>query len=222
VVFVNDLVPGSSADVGDVGGARLTARLLGPLEVRLDGRAVHVRPPQERALLALLLITPSRVVSVAEIVSGLWGELSPPGAEKTVQSYVSRLRRALGRNSTGLLVTRAPGYVVLAEPDEVDAVRFARLADEGHRALAAGNAGRATAVLREASALWSGEALAEFEAPFAQRERVRLAELRLTVIEDRMSADLELGAGAELVSDLEDLVSEHPLRERLWEQLITG
>jgi len=139
-----------------------------------------------------------------------------------VQTYVSRLRGALGVEGASLIVTRPPGYLADVEPGQVDAVRFIRLADSGRRSLAEGRIAEAAELLREATSLWRGDALAEFDAPFAERERVRLGELRLVAIEDRIAADLELGAGPELVGDLEDLIAAYPLRERLWEHLITA
>jgi DNA-binding SARP family transcriptional activator/WD40 repeat protein len=205
-----------------VGMDEVAFRLLGPLEIRLGDRPMAVTASQERALLALLLTTPGRVWPVTEIVAGLWGDDRPPRAGKTVQAYVSRLRRALGPDGAHLIVTRAPGYLVAVSPDSVDAVRFAGLAEAGHRSLAAGRYADALDRLRAALELWRGDALVEFNAPFAKRERVRLGEQRLTALEERVAAELALGAGAQLVGELESLVGAHPLRERLWEHLITA
>jgi WD40 repeat protein/DNA-binding SARP family transcriptional activator len=198
-------------------------RVLGPLEVHWADRPVAVRTPQERALLALLLTTPGRVVSVSEIVAGLWGEQAPPRADKTVQTYVSRLRRALAAvGATTVVVTRAPGYLIAVPPGTVDAVRFTELAASGRQLRSAGRAAEAASTLRQALALWRGEAFAEFDAPFAERERTRLGELRLAALEERIAADLASGWGTELVGELENLVAAHPLRERLWEYLIVA
>ena len=192
------------------------------LESRESRPAVGAALPGT-ALLALLLTAPGRVVSVSEIVSGLWGEQAPPRADKTVQTYVSRLRRALGvAGAAPVVVTRAPGYLIAVAPEAVDAVRFSELVASARRLRSAGQAVQSAAALREALALWRGEAFAEFAAPFAERERARLGELRLLAVEERIAVDLSLGGGAELVGELEDLIAQHPLRERLWEHLIVA
>jgi DNA-binding SARP family transcriptional activator len=110
--------------------------LLGPLAVTVAGRDVTPRAPHERSLLAFLLTAPGRVVSVAEIVSALWGEDPPRRAEQAVQVYVSRLRRSLGDAS--LIATRAPGYLVAADPEDLDAARFEAAAAAGRAALRGG------------------------------------------------------------------------------------
>ena len=131
---------------------------------------------------------------------------------------MSRLRRALPQ---GRLVTRPPGYLFRAVPDEVDLSRFERLLAQGRQALADGAAAEAADILAEALALWRGPALADFRyEPFAQAEIARLEELRLVCVEERVEADLALGAGAELVGELQRLVAEQPLRERLRGQLM--
>ena len=194
-------------------------RLLGPLEAAVDGVPVMLGPPQQRALLALLLLNANEVVSRDRIVDELWGERPPTTAGKLVQVYVSALRKQLdpGRD---LLVTRSPGYVLRVEPDAVDLRRFERLLDEGRAALAAGSPVTASERFREALALWRGPALADLAfAPFAQAEIARLDELRLDGVCDRIEADLALGRGG-VVTELEALVAEHPLRERLRGQLM--
>jgi DNA-binding SARP family transcriptional activator/WD40 repeat protein len=173
-------------------------------------------------VLALLLTAPGRVFSVHAIAAGLWGERPPGGADNTVMSYVSRLRRGMPDSVATTVVTRRPGYLVEVEPDQVDAERFRSLVGEGRRELDAGRPERVAESLREALALWRGDAFAEFDAPFAVAERTVLEALRLTALEDRLSADLELGGGPDLVAELEGLVSAHPLRERLWAQLMTA
>ncbi len=188
----------------------------------MGARPVDIGGRQERALLALLLSAPGRVFSVPAIVAGLWGDQPPAGAEKTVLSYVSRLRRGLPERAATAVVTRRPGYLVAADPDQVDAERFRSLVATGHRALDAGHPVLAGASLREGLGLWRGDAYAEFDAPFAVAERRELEELRLTALEDRAASDLAVGAGPELVGELEALVNAHPLRERLWVLLMTA
>ncbi len=152
------------------------------------------------------------------IVDALWGESPPATATKTVQVYVSRLRKILGAEA---LVTRGGGYALVAGPDSVDADRFERLAGEGRELLAAGDAAGAAKRLREALDLWRGEALADFAyESFARSEASRLEELRLGALEDRIDAELALAHHAALVPELEALVDEQPTRERLRGQLM--
>ncbi|WP_421741590.1 BTAD domain-containing putative transcriptional regulator [Cellulomonas sp.] len=201
--------------------AALTFRVLGPFEVWAGASRLDVGGPKERALLALLLTAPGRVLSVPTIVAGLWGDQPPGGAEKTVMSYVSRLRHGLPDGAAHTVVTRRPGYLASVGREQVDAERFRSLVADGHRQLAA-EPELAAATLREALELWQGDAYAEFDAPFAVAERGALEELRLAALEDRIAADLETGAGPELVGELEALVTDLPLRERLWVQLMTA
>jgi len=196
--------PSTSAR-GSPTDATLTFGVLGPLEVREGTNLLEVPGRQERALLALLLTAPGRVFSVSAIVTGIWGDEPPSGADKTVQSYVSRLRRTLSGTGALVVVTRSPGYVAAVDPTQVDAEQFRVLAADGRRDLGAGHPEAAAAKLRDALGLWRGEAYAEFDAPFAAGERTALEELRLAAAEDRIAADLVLGAGPELVGELETL-----------------
>ncbi|WP_456845655.1 nSTAND1 domain-containing NTPase [Cellulomonas sp. P5_C6] len=196
--------------------------MLGPLEVWTGTNRLEVGGRQERALLALLLTAPGRVFSVPAITAGLWGERPPGGADNTVMTYVSRLRRALPDGVATALVTRRPGYVLSIEPAQVDAELFRALVGRGHRELGVGRPELAAGSLREALGLWRGDAYAEFDAPFAVAERRALDELRLAAFEDRASAELDVGEGPDLIAELEAVVSEHPLRERLWAQLMTA
>jgi YVTN family beta-propeller protein len=193
-------------------------RILGTLEVLVDGRQAPLGGARQRAVLAILLLHRGEVVSVDRVVDELWGERPPDTATKTVQVYVSRLRKALG---DGVLVTRGGGYALEVGSDEVDADRFARLGDQGREALDRGDARGAAETLRAALDLWRGPPLADFAyESFAQNEIGRLAELRLVVLESRIEADLALGRHAALVPELENLVREHPARERLRGQLM--
>ncbi|NUU17360.1 AAA family ATPase [Cellulomonas humilata] len=203
-------------------GASTTFRVLGPLEVWVGASRLEVGGRQEQALLALLLTAPGRVFSVAAIAAGLWGERPPGGADNTVMSYVSRLRRSLPDGVAATVVTRRPGYLIAIEPDQVDAELFRSLVGRGHRELAAGRPELAAESLREALGWWRGDAYAEFDAPFAVAERRALEELRLAALEDRVSAELDVGEAPDLVAELEAQVSAHPLRERLWAQLMTA
>jgi predicted ATPase/DNA-binding SARP family transcriptional activator len=179
-----------------------------------DGREVAVGGSRLRALLARLLVDPGKVVGTGRLIDDLYGDQPPAGAANALQSQVSRLRRALPQPS--LVEFHPAGYRLAAEPEDVDAHRFARLAAEGHRALAAGDHPRAAELLAEALELWRGPALADVvDAPFAAAQLARLDGLRLAALEDRIEADLALGQPGPLVPELQSLVEEHPLRERL-------
>jgi DNA-binding SARP family transcriptional activator len=201
-------------------------RILGPLEVVEDGRLVDVGGPRQRALLAILLTRANEVVSRDRLVDELFGEEPRAAAASLVQVYVSRLRKALEpgrerRSGGSLIVTRPPGYAIRVGSDELDLHRFERLAGEGRRALAAGDAEVAATRLREALGLWRGPALADFAyEEFASVESARLEELRLVAVEDRIDAELTLGGHATLTAELQALVAEHPLRERPRGQLM--
>ena len=193
-------------------------RVLGPLEVAADGRQLPLGGGRQRAVLAVLLLHRGEVVSFDRMVDELWGERPPETAVKTVQVYVSRLRRVLGQ---GVLETRGGGYVLLVGPDEVDADRFEQLAREGRRTLDAGDARGAAQLFRTALDLWRGAALDDFAyEEFARNEIARLEDLRLSVLEDRIDADLDRRRHAALVPEVESLVAEHPTRERLRGQLM--
>ena len=201
-------------------------RILGPLEVRDDDRVIPLGGVKPRAVLAILLLRANQVVSTDRLVDELWGEQPPKTAGHTLQVFVSDLRGALAASSDGegsqrLIVTKAPGYLIQLEPDQLDLDRFERLAEEGRLALAEGRAEAAAATLREALAIWRGPPLADlaYEA-FAQAAITRLDELRLAALEDRIEADLTLGMHRELVAELQTLVGEHPLRERCRGQLM--
>jgi YVTN family beta-propeller protein len=193
-------------------------RILGSLQVLAGERQIPLGGARQREVLAILLLHRGEVVSVDRVVDELWGERPPETATKTVQVYVSRLRRVLG---DGVLVTRDGGYALEANGESVDADRFMRLADEGRQALNRGNPRGARETLTAALDLWRGPPLADLAyESFAQSEIARLEELRLVALEDRGEADLALGHHAGLVPELETLVREHPTRERLREELM--
>ncbi|MEU8017419.1 BTAD domain-containing putative transcriptional regulator [Micromonospora parva] len=193
-------------------------RILGPIQVLLaDGREVPVGGPRLRALLALLLLDAGRVVSAERLIDGLYGEQPPRGAANALQSQVSRLRQALPAAHDPVEFHPA-GYRLAVDPEDVDAYRFERLADAGRRALAGGDWPRAAALLSEALELWRGAALADV--PGAPAQAARLDELRLATIEDRVEADLALGADGVLIAELREFVVAHPLRERARGQLM--
>ncbi len=193
-------------------------RILGPLEVCAEQRALPLGGAKQRALLALLLLHRNEVVSVDRVIDSLWGEAPPPAAAKSVQVYVSRLRRLFGPHgpADSRLVTRPPGYLLEAAPEETDLDRFEQLVEEARQAAASGEPAAAAAALRRALALWRGPALSDVAlVPFAQEAARRLEEQRLEALEARVEADLVLGRAPELVGELSALVREHPYRERL-------
>ena len=196
-------------------------RVLGPLEVSEDGRLVDLGGPTQRALLALLLLHSSEVVSVDRLIDELWGDEPPATAVKTLQAHVSRLRRALNGAENGRLETRGHGYALHVRPGELDVDRFRDLLEDARCRLADGDPDRAAETLNEALALWRGPPLAGLErSSFARSDIARLDELRLAALEERIEADLARGRHAALVPELERLVAQHPLRERLRGQLM--
>jgi YVTN family beta-propeller protein len=196
-------------------------RILGPLQV-LDGEAeVPVGSPKERALLAVLLLHAGAVVSRERLIDELWGESPPPTAAKALNVHVSQLRKTLARSGHDPVVTRPPGYALKVEPERLDAGRFERLVAAARDRVAAGDLQSASGLLREAAALWRGPALDGVGLGAAARSDAgRLEELRLTAQMDRIDCELALGLHEQLIAELDALVVQHPLRERLRGQLM--
>jgi DNA-binding SARP family transcriptional activator/tetratricopeptide (TPR) repeat protein len=190
-------------------------RILGPLQVVDDGRDVTPARPKQRALLALLLLRANEVVANDDLVEALWGTEPPETAQTAVQGHVSALRKLLGAES---IETRAPGYALRLRPDLTDIGRFDALLGEAKREP---NPRARADLLRAALELFRGEPLSDFRyEAFARDEIGRLEELRLTAIEERIEAELELGGHSDVVAELERLVVANPLRERLRGQLM--
>jgi DNA-binding SARP family transcriptional activator len=185
-------------------------RILGPLEVADRGHTLALGGPKPRALLAALLLTPNHAVSVDRLTEVLWPTRPPAAAANALQYHVSQLRKLLG--DSGVLVTQEPGYLIRVEPDQLDLLRFERLVVEAVGAEAA-QGGR---LLREALGLWRGEPLPELADDAAsQAEIQRLEAARLAALELRIEADLALGHYAQLIPELEALVRDNALHERL-------
>jgi hypothetical protein len=163
---------------------------------------------KRRELVAALALEAGEVVSRDRLIDALWGEDPPDTARNTLQVYVSQVRKLL---PDGLLETTANGYRLAVDPSAVDAFEFQRLATAGRSALTIGDAAGAAETLGAALELWHGSEPADLP----QAETIRLDELRLTALEDRIDADLALGRHGQLVGELERLVAEQPLRERL-------
>src|SRR5215510_5139907 len=193
--------------------------ILGPVRAVKAGRDVGLGGPKQRAVLALLLLDAGRAVPAEYLAEVLWRGSPPPGAGKTLRSYVSRLRSLLEPEAA--LVARGGGYAITLEPDRVDAARFERLVGAGRDALRRGEAAAAAGRFAEALGLWRGRALADVsEVEPLALEAARLEELRLVALEGRLEADIERGLAAEVTGELEQLVAEHPVRERLWRLLV--
>ena len=188
-------------------------RLLGLIEASLDGRAVLLGGAKQRAVLAMLALHPNAPVSVDRLIEGLWGERPPASASKSIQIYVSQLRKLINGDGAEI-VTRGRGYELRVGADAVDSVRFERLVEEAGR----GN-GAADTIAREALALWRGPPLDDLaDEPFAGPEIRRLEELWLRARELAIDGALAAGEHERVVAELGALVDEHPLREHLHAQ----
>ena len=190
-------------------------RVLGPLEVMVEGRALELKRRKQRSVLALLLLNAGEVVSTDRLVEEVWAGKPPKAAVGSLQNLISDLRKALGRD---LVRTRQPGYVLDVDRERVDLHRFERLVAQ---AAEGGDAERRSTLLNEALAMWRGSPLADLAyEPFADIEIARLEELRTVAREELIQAELELGHHSQLVGEVEMLVAEHPLRERLRGQMM--
>ncbi|MFS8101369.1 tetratricopeptide repeat protein [Lentzea alba] len=200
-------------------GSRFEFRLLGPLEIVRDGELVPLGSPKLRVLLASLLVDANRVVPMDVIVDRLWGDSASGRARDTVQTYMQRLRQSLG--APEIISTRSDGYLIEAAGDTLDLRRFDRLAKHGKSLLDEGYADEASRVLSAALDLWRGEPLAGIPSEALHRDLVpALVEHRLATLENRIEADAMRGLHGALVGELLALTRQHPLRERLWGQLM--
>ena len=197
-------------------------RLLGLLEVCAGGQRLDVDRRKERALLAMLLLQAGQVVSVDRLIENLWDGNAPRSATSTLRTHISHLRQALNASGEAdVILTRAPGYVLDLQRHTFDVLTFEQVAASGRCALIEGDVPRAASLFAQALDLWRGEPLADFPyETFAQHDVARLRETRLSVLEDRIEADIACGRHRFLVPELEALVAEHPLRERLWGALM--
>jgi DNA-binding SARP family transcriptional activator len=194
-------------------------RILGPLEAWNGEEWAQVGAPKWRALLAALLLNPGQPVATGRLVADLWGDHPPAKASNLVSVYVHRLRRLIADGSR--LATRAPGYLIVLQPGELDAGRFAALVAEGRAALAGGDPAAAAALLSAALGLWRGPALADVPAsPLVAAEASRLEESRIQAMELRIEADLGCGRHDEVAPELRRLLADHPLREDMWALLM--
>ncbi|MFF0861531.1 BTAD domain-containing putative transcriptional regulator [Nonomuraea sp. NPDC003560] len=203
----------------------LSIGLLGPVTGARDGVAFDLGPARQQAVLVMLVSPPGRVVTMDQLVEGLWGEKPPASAGQSVYTYVAGLRRTLepGRRPgerSRLLISKAGGYQLLVEPHKVDAFAFSELVNAALRARGTGALEEALRLFDEGLGLWRGVALSGVTGPFAETERAVLDELRLVAFEGRSELLLQQGRAGEAIATLRELAARHPLRERLHELLI--
>ena len=196
-------------------------RILGPLEVVDEGEPVPLGRLKERLVLAVLLLRANEFVSRERLIDELWGESPPPTARKAVNVYVSQLRKVLTRNGRDPIATADGGYRLGVGADELDVGHMRQLLATAQERVAAGELEAAAELLREALALWRGPTLAGLLLESHGRDEVaQLDELRVTALTDRIDCDLALGRHEDVLGELQVLVGEHPLLERLRAQLM--
>ncbi|WEB42057.1 tetratricopeptide repeat protein [Streptomyces yunnanensis] len=201
---------------------RLRFTVLGPVRAWRGETPLAAGSPQQRALLAALLLRGGRTATAPELVDALWGDEPPHAALAALRTYASRLRKALGADAEAL-VSESGGYAlrpVDGHPLDLDHDTAEQFAAEAEKAKAVGDRGRARELLDAALHLWDGEPLAGVPGPYAENQRVRLQEWQLSLTEAHLDLDLETGCHAEAVSELTALTAAHPLRERLRELLM--
>jgi DNA-binding SARP family transcriptional activator len=191
-------------------------RILGPLEVVEDGETVALGTLKERLVLGVLLLHANEFVSRERLIDDLWGEAPPPTARKAVNVYISKLRQTLAREDHDPIATADGGYRLVVEPDAVDAGRVQLLIASAREHVSRGEVERADGRFREALSLWRGPTLAGLQLESRGRDEVaQLDEVRLAALMDRIDCDLALGHHEDVLGELNVLVLEHPLRERL-------
>jgi DNA-binding SARP family transcriptional activator/DNA-binding beta-propeller fold protein YncE len=191
-------------------------RILGPLEVVEDGNPVALGTLKERLVLGVLLLHVNEFVSRERLIDDLWGEAPPPTARKAVNVYISKLRQALTRDGHDPIATASGGYRLQVEGDAVDASRAQLLTASAREHVSRGELEVAAACFREALSLWRGPTLAGLQLESRGRDEVaQLDELRLAALMERIDCDLALGRDEQVLGEVNLLVREHPLRERL-------
>ncbi|MEW1627665.1 BTAD domain-containing putative transcriptional regulator [Streptomyces sp. NPDC089173] len=193
--------------------------VLGPVRAWRGSDALPSGSPQQRALLAALLLREGRTATAGELIDAFWGEDPPSQALATIRTYASRLRKILGQET---LVSESGGYALRIGRGALDLTLAQDLAVEAEKARAGGNRLQARTLINKVLGLWDGEALASVPGPYAENQRTRLEEWRLQLTEARLDLDLEVGSHAEAVSELTALTAAHPLRERLRELLMVA
>ncbi len=206
-------------------GGLLLVRLLGPVRAWQGDRELELGGPQRQAVLALLALRANQAVSRSELIDGIWGEDPPPSAVNALHVHVAGLRRALEPNRASrapgkFLLASGPGYSLRLEGGQLDAQVFGRHLDAARASRAAGDLNAAARSLDAALRIWQAVPLSGAPGPWAEIERVRLSEMRLTAIEERTEIMLMLGRAAAAAAELAGLVREYPLREGLRGQLM--
>jgi DNA-binding SARP family transcriptional activator len=200
--------------------------VLGPMRGWHGTTELELGSPQQRAVLAMLLLARGRQVSVDRLIDGLWGERVPRSATGTIRTYISRLRRILDRGADGqhgeVIRSIGDGYALALDSALLDLEVFERWRSEARTARDRHDIARGARLLRDALGLWRGAALAGVPGPYADSHRVPLAELRIAATEEKAAADIALGELAAAIADLRALLAEHPFRERLAELLMLG
>ncbi|WP_329064907.1 AfsR/SARP family transcriptional regulator [Streptomyces sp. NBC_01429] len=210
-------VPEQRAPAAAAERDELRFSVLGPVRAWRGAETLSSGSPQQRALLAALLLRDGRTATAGELIDALWGDAPPSQALAAVRTYASRLRKVL---NPGVLVSESGGYALRTTPEALDLNVAEELAGDADRARAAGDRCQARTLINKSLDLWDGEALASVPGPYAETQRARLEEWRLQLTEARLDMDLEAGCHAEAVSELTSLTAAHPLRERLRELLM--
>ncbi|HWM37381.1 MAG TPA: BTAD domain-containing putative transcriptional regulator [Streptomyces sp.] len=202
---------------------QLCFAVLGPVCARRGDQELPMGSPQQRALLAALLLRGGRTATAEELIDAVWGEDPPDQAKAALRTYASRIRKALGPDAD-VLVSESGGYAVRTSRAHADVVldldTATRHVADAEKSAASGDRSRARDLYSAALDQWSGEPLAHVPGPFAERQRDRLSERQLSLLEHRLDLDLQLGFHAQAVSELTALTAAHPLRERLRELLM--
>jgi DNA-binding SARP family transcriptional activator len=215
---------------GDQSQVRVAPQLkfavLGPVRAWREDTELDLGAPQQRALLAMLLLAGGHQVTLDALISGLWDYDPPLAAAGTVRTYVSRLRHSLGgrgrQGRAGLIESKGTGYVLPTEARALDLETFDRLTNDARTLMnrsPAGNA-QAAAMFRDALRLGQGEPLADLPGPYAQLQRQRITDLQLAAAEERLALDIQLGSHVIAVAELQTLLASHPMREKLSELLM--
>ncbi|MEU9791855.1 BTAD domain-containing putative transcriptional regulator [Streptomyces sparsogenes] len=202
-----------------VRGQQLRFTVLGPVRAWRGDEQISTGSPQQKALLAALLLRGGRTATAPELIDGLWGDEPPDAAIAALRTYASRLRKAFGPDSD-VLVSESGGYAIRIGMGALDTDVAEQLAAEAEKAQHSGDRTRARELINKALDLWDGEPLAGLPGPYAETQRMRLEEWHLVLIETRLDLDLDVGFHAEAVSELTALTAQHPFRERLRELLM--